>query len=274
MSKRHHNFLRDITFVDVVLLLAFPLLIFLLMFLPAPVHKSLILNVHHPSWWQIVTNGFMHIDYNHFLGSLIGYLFFVIPTFLVMLRDNHRKLFYKLMFSTIFTTAIVTSFITIIVPTVPSIQGSSGIVAGLWGTMFMFFIYDMYKKSKNKLRIKFFCSLGILISLMMVAIICYLNYNHSWGIILLAGIILLLVALLIFYLKKQLRIIVDILLLEYRASKLGFYLTILLPIIFIFAPIQLFPSQLYINGANVDIFIHYLGFIYGILLSYLILRWK
>ena len=109
---------------------------------------------------------------------------------------------------------------------------------------------------------------------MMVAIICYLNYNHSWGIILLAGIILLLVALLIFYLKKQLRIIVDILLLEYRASKLGFYLTILLPIIFIFAPIQLFPSQLYINGANVDIFIHYLGFIYGILLSYLILRWK
>jgi membrane associated rhomboid family serine protease len=278
-SSQKQHFIKNITLIDIVLLLIFPLILFILMFLPSKIHTILTLNIHDPSWWQFLTNAFMHKDWNHLKGNLMGYLFFIIPTFLIILRNNNKKQFYKVLFWTILTTPIITSLVTIwiypqVVPTVLSSQGASGIIAGLLGTMFMFFLSDMYIKSKNKLKIKNFLSLGILLSVFIVAVINYIYYTRSWSVILIIAIIIAIIIWLIYALKKQIKNIIKNLIAEYRVSKFNYYLTMFLPLLFIFVPFQLFPSQLKTGGAVVDIFVHYVGLLYGILISYYILKWK
>jgi len=268
--KKDLKFLCNVSILDIFLILLFPILLFLLMFIPENIHNILILNIHSPSWWQLFTNAFMHVSWSHFQGNVIGYFVFIIPTYLIMLRNNSVKKLFKLLFWVILITPIITSILEIIIyprllPNIASSQGASGIVGALMGTMLMFFIYDLYLKSKKIIEPNGnILVIGICIAGLIVSTIYYRNYHNPLIII---GLIILILFCSIIYRSNFKKILYN-LKEENKQSFVNSFLTLIVLMGFLIAPSALFPLQIASSGGLIDIIVHYGGLTFGIMFSY------
>lgn len=274
LKKDFFDLFKGITIKEVLIFLLFPVFITILMLLPSTIRNSLSFKVYDYSWWQFFTHAFIHLNFSHLWHNLQGYFIF---GFLLLIFANRTKDKNKLLWLfliTIISLPFISSLIEIFMypafmPMIKTSQGSSGLVSAILGFFPMLWIYHLSKKQKqNLINVNFFNLCGLYVALLFTVIYYPIHKN-----ILFIIVISMLIILFIFMYKKHIKSILKGIFEESKMGNILFYfLMILLPVFFMVAPLLLFPVKIVQGNSLVDFFMHYIGLIYGIILSFIFFK--
>lgn len=155
-------------------------------------------------------------------------------------------------------------------PMIKTSQGSSGLVSSILGFLPMLWIFYHSKKQKhNLITMNFFNLCGLYVALLFVSIYYPIHKNISYIFVVIASMVLI-----GFFNRKNFKPIFKGVLAESRENILFYFLMILVPILFMVMPLLLFPVKIVQGNSLVDFFIHYIGLIYGLIISFIFLKWK
>ena len=291
MVKLNKDFLKKITFKnikadffglfsgitikEVLLFLVFPISIILLMLLPENIKGMLSFNIDDASWWQFITHAFIHHDFNHLWDNLNGFLIFGIILFIFSNKAGDKRNLALLFFFTLVSLPLISSVIEIsIYPTfmhmIKTSQGSSGLVSAILGFLPMLWIFYLSKRQKhNLLTLNFFNLCGLYVALLFVFIYYPIHKNISYILVVVAFTVLI-----AFLNRKHFKLMLKGVLEESKDNIIFYFLMILIPLFFMIAPLLLFPVKLVQGNSLVDFFMHYIGLIYGLIISFIFLKWK
>jgi hypothetical protein len=139
----------------------------------------------------------------------------------------------------------------------------------MFGFFPMFWIYYFSKKQKNNMIDKFF-NLSLSYLYLLIVVIYYRIHKN-----------MLLVSAFLFYFlfycylyRKDFKLLIKNIYQESKSNIIFYFLTIFLPIFFMIAPLILFPPKFVKGNITIDIFTHYIGLFYGIIISYVFLKTK
>ena len=256
---------------DLFLLIIFPIVITLLMFLPSGIREILQLNIKNPIWWQYLSQSFVHKNWNHLSSNMFAYFLFSLLGLILANQCKEKKRFFRFFLFLIITLPILSSYIQIklypiLLSWLPNLKyssGSSGIVSALAGFIPIFWaVYFNKINKKINLDIRTSCFFLAYIALLFV-------YTYSKSISPTFIIVLFLFILLLLSLLLNFKAIF------FEISKgsvnniLKTFLLIVAILFFIVTPIIIFPTidKMFSGGAFVDFFMHYIGIVYGILIS-------
>lgn len=256
---------------DLFLLLIFPLVITLLMFLPDSIRTAMMLNLKNPQWWQFLTSGFIHQSWNHLSGNLQWYFLLVFPLFfLIATRTDKKKYYYYLYAIIILTFPILSSLFQIhfFPPVFPNLiysAGSSGIIAAFSGLIPSFWLLSI--ANRNKLRIKRRFWMINIFYLILSFVIIYSPIFKNLYLILAIGTIFL---MLLFSYRKGFKSILIAIGLEEQKDIISAIILLFTIIFFIITPFVFFPKVTLLNnnGTLTDFLVHYLGISYGLIISF------
>ncbi len=256
---------------DVLVLSAFPVLITLVMFLPQAMQDAMKLNLRNPSWWQLLTSGFVHNSLSHYFDNLIAFLLLLLLQIIIVYKMNWKKEYFMLLFFTIISFPVVSSIVKLlwypgIMPIVSVSCGSSGIISAMIGFIPVLWVAYISKISGKKLLGFSFFSTVLAYIVLSFAII-YFHYHRD---IMLMLVIITMVCVFAFAYRDNLRHIYRAIIRESNIFML-FYLLFLL-LFFLASPLLTFPLKLVQGNSSVDFFAHYLGFIYGFFISFVFFR--
>jgi len=266
---------NGISLKDILIFFAFPVFITLLMFLPSIIRESLSFKIYDYSWWQFITNAFIHKDLSHLWHNLQGYFIFGLILLIFANRTGDKKNLLWLFLFTLISLPIISSIIEVLIypvfmPMIKTSQGSSGLVSAILGFLPMLWIYHFSKKQKNNLiNINFFNLSTLYVALLFVIIYYPIHKNIFF--------ILLVLACILFFgylYRKNFKPLLKGIFEESKDNLIFYFLRILLPIFFMVAPLLLFPVKIVQGNSMVDFFMHYIGLIYGIILSFLFFKFK
>ena len=237
-----NKYLKGLTIRDILLFLAFPVFISVLQYFPHRVTDIFALNIIHPQLWQFVTHSFVHLDFPHFIGNLFCY--FAIGFLLLSIANklNLKNKFFKIFAITLLILPILTAIMLILFhpSTAKFSRGSSDIISA----MFAFLVVSVFKLSKeNILNIESFAFV-----LLYAALLFTLIYS----------------AFIVVFISFLLALSIIAFFRKYKDKN---YLLAALFIISLFGAFA-FPQP----PKNVNVFIHYFSFIYGLVVAYLSLQ--
>ena len=257
---------------DLALLLIFPTIITLLMFLPEPIRIFMQLNIKNPQWWQFFTSGFIQQNWSpHFLGNILGYFIMVFPVFfLIATRTNKKKYYFYFLTIISLTFPLLGSlfqwyFYPNVFTHLVLLTGSSGIIAGLSGLIPAFWILSLANKIQLRIKIRFALISIVYLPLSFLFIYSALLYNLKIFFCVLVFFILLLFS----YRNGILSILLAIGN-ERKNSIFTTFILILTLTLFLATPSIIFPKlSVLSNGTTLtDFFVHYLGMAYGLIISF------
>lgn len=270
LKKSFRELIEGITKRDILFVLIFPCIITFLMFLPKTTIQILKLNIKEPSWWQYITNAFVHNNWAHYAGNIFVYFVYVTLILLIANLGNIKKEFYKLFSFIIISLPIVSSFIQVIaypiilywLPNLKYSAGSSGIISALSGFLPLFWI--IYVKNKNpelKVNIDF-----MLFFMIYIVLVFAFKYSQIPSLILF---LLTMLGFLFLTNWRVFKISFSEILKEIKENPFKAWIIIMIPLFFILIPHIIFPSvkHLFNNGSFTDIGLHYVGIIYGLIVS-------
>lgn len=269
------DLLRGITLKEIFLFSLFPILIAFLMFLPENIRRILSFNIYSASWWQFVSHAFIHHDFNHLWNNLKGYLIFGIILFIFSNKGGNKKDLSLLFLLTLISLPIISSVIEILLyptfmPMIKTSQGSSGLVSAILGFLPMLWIFYLSKKQKiNLITLNFFNLCGLYVALLFVSIYYPIHKNILYILIVAASIIFI-----GFLNRKNFKPMFNGILEESKNNIIFYFLLILIPLFFMVAPLLLFPVKIVQGNSLVDFFMHYIGLIYGLIISFIFLKWR
>ena len=267
--------IKGISLKDILIFFGFPVFITLLMLLPSLIRESLSFKIYDYFWWQFITNAFIHKDLIHLWHNLQGYFIFGLILLIFANRTGDKKNLFWLFLFTLISLPIISSIIEVLIypvfmPMIKTSQGSSGLVSAILGFLPMLWIYHFSKKQKNNLISMNFFNLSTLYVSLLFAIIYYPIHKNIFFILLVLACVLFFVYLYRKNFKPLLKEIFE----ESKNNVIFCFLTILLPLFFMVAPLLLFPVKIVQGNSMVDFFMHYIGLIYGIILSFLFFKFK
>jgi membrane associated rhomboid family serine protease len=275
LKKDFIELIKDISLKDIIVFLVFPIFITFLMFLPSIIREFLSFHIYNPKWWQFFTHAFIHKDLGHLWHNLQGYFIFGVILLIFASRIKNKKDLFILFLFTLISLPIISSIIEILIypifmPMIKTSQGSSGIVSAILGFLPMLWIYHFSKKQRtNLININFFNISTLYVALLFV-IIYYPIHKNILFILLLIGFILFFS----FLYRKNFKPILKGVFKESKDNVIFYFLTILLPVFFMIAPLLLFPVKIVQGNSLVDFFMHYIGLLYGIIISFIFLKLK
>ena len=71
LLKDFKRIAKNITVMDIILLLILPIIITLLMLLPDAIRTAMQLHIKEPMWWQLFTASYMHGSWKHLTDNLM-----------------------------------------------------------------------------------------------------------------------------------------------------------------------------------------------------------
>lgn len=273
IKKDFKELIKGISLKEIFIFLAFPVFISFLMFLPLIFRESLSFKIYDYSWWQFISHAFIHKDFNHLWHNLQGYFIFGIILFIFANRLKEKKNLFLLFLFTIISLPIISSIIEILIypifmPMIKTSQGSSGLVSTILGFLPMLWIYHFSKKQKTNLINMDFFNLSTLYVALLFVIIYYPIHKNALFILL----TLILIFLVCFLYRKNFKPIFKGIFEESKDNIIFYFLVILIPVFFMVAPLLLFPVKIVQGNSMVDFFMHYIGLIYGIIISFIFFR--
>ena len=252
-----------------IFLILIPAVLLLTYLLPENIQNYLTLHVSAPSLFSIFFSNYVHVDLLHFLGNLLSYL---IVIFLLFNLETNKNIFYKSSFLIFIILPFISSFLVIryLPSALPPSLGFSAIVAAFMG----YLVYSAFAYIK-----KYYCPqtnifliyLILIINLMMVA------YNLSTPDIF--QIIIVLILVILFYFNrivikevgKQMVIKFKNRLTQNLIKSLVYnYLLFLASFYFIFFLPYLIPSKIILGKSIINIFAHYIGYLFGLFVPIII----
>jgi hypothetical protein len=270
-------------FTAFVYFLIIPLILVLIFLLPESTKIALSLNTLNPSAYSLLTSGYTHLTFTHFISNFIAYLFIVPFIFYFDFKRDIKMLFLILIllflllpiFYSLLSVGLFSYYGANILD-----KGFSTILAGLIGYLPISYIY--FLKDKRKIK---FSSIYYILLLFFSFNLSLITFINGWYIVLL---ILVPFFLFCLYLSlSDLKKIRDFYLdLSGRKSFGLFHIWIVLLLWIValllcfIATIGLFPASLQgTNGiTNINIFAHYVGYVYGFTIpafvSIKLLKWK
>jgi|GEM_PF-2430318 len=235
--------------------------------LPENIKNNFILLPSNPTIISIFFSNFVHQDLFHLLGNLVSYLFVI---FLLFNFEVNKKLFYKTSISIFLILPFVSSFLIIYrFPYLPPSLGFSAIVAGFMG----FLIFSAFRYIKNFYYTKsnyFLLYLILIINLIFVERNLHASFNFQIFTLIILAILLFLNRITIKEIGKK--FIQDIKDSRNFGVFLYNYVLLVLSIIFIFFLPNLIPSKITVGNSIINIASHYIGYIFGLFISIIIVN--
>ena len=268
IKKQAKDLIYGICKKDIILIVIFPIILFLIMLLPSWIRESLQLDIKNPSWWQYLTQSFVHNGWKHFWGNIVLYFLFSFIGLLLSNLCGEKENFFRSFLFVVLPLPILSSIIQVLaypswLPNLQHSQGSSGIISALAGFVPIFWaIYFNKKNEKINFDIK---TLLILIIYVVLIFTCTYSSKVPYS---LPFLIILLILLVLSWpnFKNILFEIVK----EFEENLLKASLLIISFLLFVVTPMITFPSLTRIlgDGTFTDFFMHYIGVCYGIIISW------
>lgn len=271
LKKDFNEVIKGISFKEIIVFLAFPIFILLIMSLPSIFRESLLFEIYDPSWWQFITHAFIHENFNHLCHNLQGYFIFGFVLFVFANRIKEKKNLFLLFLFTLLSLPIISSIIEILIypiflNNIRTSQGSSGLVSAMVGFLPVLWIYYFSKKQKTKLINIDFFTVSILYVVFLFGIIYYQIHKNFLSILL----VLLLMILFCFRYRKNFKLVFKGISEESKDNVIFYFLLVLLPVLFMVAPLLLFPTEIIQEDSMmVDFLMHFIGLLYGIVVSFI-----
>jgi len=254
-------------FIPALILPVISMIIFLL---PQWIQNSLKLVIKQPRMWQFITSAYTHNDSSHLFGNLGLYTFLAILLIYLAFKSSKVKEFNKALLLSLILFPIISSIanITIFARYFTNLQtncGASGLVGMMLGFLPVFWLKSVYPNVKSYFSFMNISALYLALTLVLV---------YTKNLFAIVVVTLFLVGYVIFvrrefsYLIKQIPLICKRHFIFFVVSTTAI-LTFLLTWKFLFPPI-LTAS----NGTLTNFFTHYIGAVYGIVFSFIIMNFK
>jgi len=266
---------RNILLKDIILFSIFPIILLSIMLLPEAIRQILSFSIYEPSWWQFFSHSFVHKDWGHFLNNLRGYLIFGFILFIFANKIKEKNVLFWLVLSIIISLPILSSLVEFmfypkLLPMIKTSQGASGIVSALLGILPIFWIYYFSKKEKTNFTTTYYLNIVML----YVASLFVFIYTGIHKRLLINVALLTLFLFFIFIYRKNIKLILKSIAEESKGNILFYFILFFIPLFFILAPTILFPTNVIQGNSLVDFFMHYIGLVYGILISFIFFKVK
>jgi hypothetical protein len=237
-----------------------PIVLISIFLLPNTVKDIFILLPSSPTAISVFFSNYTHSDFSHLINNLIGYIIII---FLLFHLETNKRIFYINSFLIFIALPIISSLLIMyLIPNIPPVQGFSAIVSGFVG----YLIYSTYNFVKNVYKIPFNYSLIFLLLMINFLIFSILNS--------MTYLILITIATSIFLIlknRKNFKELFKKIITNYKSLSNKRYLErvyeiciFVLTIFFISSLVTLIPSNIREGNTIVNIFSHYVGYIFGL----------
>lgn len=268
---------------DLLVLLALPAAVIAVttaaMWLPAGIMDALKLNVHGPSIWQFITSSFVHVDIEHYWNNMSVFtLLIVLQAVLIAKVKEGKRLFLLLLATLLIVPPVAASFeLLYVFLKVPLYSvttygcGSSAIVSAIFGfSPIVILAYGSKRTGKNLFTQTTFFLLAAYILFMFCAI--YYPYHGETLLTGAAGAILVVcLAATLWSAYKSRSLIMDtfsVATRDYFKNIVYYSIIIILALLFLNAPFQLFPTNVVSGGSWVNFLSHFIGLVIGFSMGY------
>lgn len=272
VKRDFRELFKDVFKWDLAIFAILPIVITILALFP-DFTVNLRLNIHDWRWWQLLTASFVHINFKHYTDNISWFLILFVCQILIVSRLNIKKHYLNLFLLTILLFPIISSVIEIIVYPIkmPSIQfsmGSSGIISAFWGIGYSLVLFALTNKKWILDKYAYY------IAITSIALSFLVIYRAQGNIIKPLIILLLFLMFCLYKYFENLKILA-ISLCEENKNNMFYFILLTFSLLFFFAaPRILFPTNSANEKGTVDLFVHYMGIIWGLSISYLYLNWK
>ncbi len=272
LKKNLLELFGTISWLDILLILIFPLVISTLMFLPEQFQISLRLHLSGVSWWQFFTSSFTHQGLDHYKSNI----FMLIPSlFFGLILSNavrEKNRYFKMLYLVVGAFPILESLISIFlykkISFITITSGSSGLVSAILAFIPILICHRLAKRTKLNLL-----SHNLFMSLVLFFITTFVLYYYAYIKLPFAVVILVLLLIFFTYMARN----------EYYSLLKGFlvesrsniFMTYIIILAIIFSPIlflSLFPKQFITSSGFVGFIIHFLGFTVGLYAAFYFFR--
>lgn len=270
---RGSQFRKDTLLLVVVI----PLMLLSLFLLPSYAKNQLILEKEHPTLLALYTTNFVHEHTGHFVENLGFYLLVVIPVYILNFRAGEMRNFYRMMLLCFILLPFLLSLFDLLIPTRRTL-GFSGIDAA-WLGFLPYSVLIYFKKShgwkpdlRSSLNLAIMFSLGIILirlqfygaTLLKLTLFCLVEGLFLVGFV--TQVRAYSPKVYFSPLKRMFR--------SYRLA--GVYLLASLVAVYLVGLAGLFPEEIVRIAEGrltiTGIHSHYVGFIFGFLVSYTFAR--
>jgi hypothetical protein len=268
-------------FTAFVYFLLIPLILILIFLLPENTKIALSLNTLNPSFYSLITSSYTHLTFTHFISNFIFYLLIIPFIFYFGIKRNIKMLFLILILLFILLPVFY-SFLSVTLLGYYGVhvleKGFSTILAALIGYFPVSYIYFL----KEKRSVEFSNSYYVLL-LFFSFNLALISLINGWYLVI---VVLIPFFLFCLYLSlSDIGKIYDFYLDLCDTKSFGLFYTwivllfwIVALLLCLIAAIGLFPSSLKNDSGTINIFSHYVGYIYGFtipaLVSKKLLKWK
>lgn len=276
LSKIKPDFLKFIkmfSIKDLVLLSIIPTIVTVIFFLGQ--NWNFGLEIKNPAWWQIITSSYFHEKFSHFSGNLLSYTIFAFLGFSLASMVGKKRDYMKLLLMISIIIPIISSLVVLVfypslVPNMEKSFGLSGVDAALLGFIPVFLILYVSKILAKKMDTWNFFHL-IIFYVAFLFIVTYFPYHQNLFLLTFSVVGLLIVGL---NYRQNLVKIGRVILSEPKRNILYYVILVASFMVFILSNFILFPSTPIIEGALADFNIHFIGLIFGFIISYLFFNIK
>lgn len=240
---------------DIALLLTVPSLLTAIQVLPASVQQSLILTYHNPSAFNLWSAAFVHRGFEHFSNNLGGYCLYIVPSYLLFVLADERRLFRYTFLSFLFILPPVLAVVNIAFFGHGTGAGFSGLASAFVGLLMV----AVFVFIRNKVSQEIGPSDGVAVLLVALAGTA-LIYSSVFTA---AGVLVIACLLMVLDIRRLgvdgVRTVVSDLF-----SMEGYSLLVVGGLaLFLASPVLLFPSDIVQGGQPVNILSHFAGFVLG-----------
>ena len=256
------------------------LILTLIMLLPGNIQDMLRFHWGNPSWWQYITQAFVHQNSSHFVGNVSMLVFIMFLQLLLVHKMGEEKRYHWLLFISLFAVPIATLLVQSYYGaySLPFYRlgstscGISGVITAII-SFSPFIILTYYSKIIGKNLINF----SILLVVSAYALLafqisaCLIVPTSSMFLFMVILLLAFIGACFIAYYKQAQvwKKTAYLALNDYIGSKmLTTIIIVVILLLFLIMPLLLLSNNLVVDGAFVDFIAHFLGILVGLVLGY------
>jgi len=270
MNKLFEGFRKNKDYIFFLAIM--PVILLIVYSLPHGIKTSyFVLNTTNPNLPSLLLSSYNHSSNEHLLGNLVVYLLLV--PFILTLEKQKGRLYATLIFIFIALPIILSLLNILVIPILQNDTGFSGIISGLFG-YYLVCVYTYFKEfRKVKTGWELFYSLvGMNLSIVTYNLQSSLNLYSSmtWAFLFSVALTLHAMSSSLGAIKTILKLIKKDAISARHKSRIAYaelYFFAVLAFVFLFGlPIVLPEVIQVVNGAVVNTPVHYLGYVFGLVL--------
>jgi len=249
-----------------IFFLIIPLILVIIYLLPQTIKNSFILLPTKATITNMFFSNYTHTSFSHLMNNLIGYFIII---FLIFHVETNKRIFYISSFLIFILLPLLSSLLVItIIPKIPPALGFSAIVYSFFG----YLLYSVYKFVNKSYKIS--VDYKFLLLLLMINILIFSIFSVQIMLLITASII---AVFLIYINRKVIKEISKQMILNWRMlpnqkfiERLYSIAIFSLVIVFMFSFTTAIPSKIVVENSIINIFSHYIGYMFGLFVPWAI----